>query len=72
MTYGEFRQPLYTDGGYTISVKKDKMGYKGPAVELYNEVLTCIEFFRNKLEGISNPTDKKTVSLSNNGAAMDL
>ena len=76
MTIGEFRQALYKDSSYTISVKKHKTGYKGPAnivmtVELYNEVSKYIEFLRNKLEGISNPTNKETVFLYYNGAAMD-
>ncbi|XP_065640288.1 uncharacterized protein LOC124815663 [Hydra vulgaris] len=76
MTIGEFRRALHNASGYTISVKKHKTSYKGPAniamtVELYNEVAVYIQFLRNKLEGISHPTDKEPVFLSFSGLAMD-
>ncbi|XP_065653246.1 uncharacterized protein LOC136080475 isoform X1 [Hydra vulgaris] len=76
MTIGEFRRALYNASGYTVSVKKHKTSYKGPAniamtVELYNEVAVYIEFLRNKLVGISQPTDTEPVFLSFSGVAMD-
>ncbi|XP_065648964.1 uncharacterized protein LOC136078070 isoform X1 [Hydra vulgaris] len=76
MTIGEFRRALYKENCYTISIKKHKTSYKGPAnivltFELYNELNTYIEFFRNKLNGISLPTGTAIVFLSYNGAPMD-